>query len=57
MKYNITYRQMITVDVEARDIDEAARIACATVLTYPKDSVYVHKIMPAEIPQLTQDAV
>ena len=57
MKYNITYRQMITVDVEARDIDEAARIACATVLTYPKDSVYVHKIMPVKIPQLTQDAI
>ena len=47
MIYSITYQKMVTIEVEAKDIDHAARIACQVVLgSSTKAPVKVLSIYP-----------
>jgi hypothetical protein len=42
----VTFQKIHTQEIEAKDIDAAARVACAIVLGQPKDSVKVLSILP-----------
>ena len=46
MRYLVTFQKIHTQEIEAKDIDAAARVACAIVLGQPKDSVKVLSILP-----------
>lgn len=56
MKFTITYQRVIVDTVEAKDIDHAARMACAAVMNLPKDycarvlSIYRDDAAPLLLP-------